>query len=489
MSGAGISPGTTEGSGLVVADVLRDMLRSSAFVAWKREKERTHRNNYRALFESGAMEPLVEFLAQPEIRPGSIMEIKNRTSIPVPTLRGWRQGLRRTPPRRPYEHPMNFRKLALSLELQQVLADIIMSCYIRTNRYCPGTVVQILAQQLYLGTLSLPDFHANPDALPAAIPAGQAEEEEAEGEAEDEDEDGDGDDDQSSDDEEIDIKRNDDEFLPPGEPTRREFRASRHWRQKFFKRFRLSLRKPHPKRRPREDPAAVEAHRKRMDDIFDKYPRDHIINMDETSWKLINHGFLTVAVRGSETVNCYFSGDPKMCLTAIAAVDAAGGKLPLWMLCRGKTPRCEATFRADPDIDRAVQTDRIFLSHAESGWTTETVACDYLRWLRGRYGTDPIALIWDVFASHRCPNARALAQQLDIRLEFIPAGKTADCQPLDRRIFGNVKSQARSRFDRLWANNKDPTMKDSILILLTVWTGLAQDAVLDAWETEPLQLS
>jgi hypothetical protein len=36
---------------------------------------------------------------------------------------------------------------------------------------------------------------------------------------------------------------------------------------------------------------------------------------------------LTVANTGSETVECLFNGDPRMCLTAIAAVDAAGGNL------------------------------------------------------------------------------------------------------------------------------------------------------------------
>jgi hypothetical protein len=48
--------------------------------------------------------------------------------------------------------------------------------------------------------------------------------------------------------------------------------------------------------------------------------------MDETSWKLLNEGFLTVARRGADKVNCYFAGDPKKCTTAIAAIDRAGTK-------------------------------------------------------------------------------------------------------------------------------------------------------------------
>jgi hypothetical protein len=201
--------------------------------------------------------------------------------------------------------------------------------------------------------------------------------------------------------------------------------------------------------------------------------------MDETSWKLLNTGFVTIANRGSETVDCLFAGDPKMCLTAI---DAGEGRLPIWILCRGTTTRCERRYRTDDALNRAIGQGQLVVSHQESGWTDTRVACDDLRWLRTRFGSGEIILIWDVFASHRCAEAKALAAELGIRLEFIPPGMTADCQPLDRRIFGNLKSRARARFNALWAVDQNLSMQDSIVILLEAWKSISQFEVLDAWD-------
>jgi hypothetical protein len=46
--------------------------------------------------------------------------------------------------------------------------------------------------------------------------------------------------------------------------------------------------------------------------------------MDEIRWKLLSCGFLTIAKRGAETVDCWFEGDSKMGLTAIVAIDIVG---------------------------------------------------------------------------------------------------------------------------------------------------------------------
>jgi hypothetical protein len=118
--------------------------------------------------------------------------------------------------------------------------------------------------------------------------------------------------------------------------------------------------------------------------------------MDETSWKQINNGFVTIAETGAETVECFFNGDPKTCLTAVAAIDAAGGKLPLWILARGKTTRCEKRYRTDDAIERAVNQGKLVVSHQVNGWCNATIAAEYLRWLRGQYGRRKIVLLWDI---------------------------------------------------------------------------------------------
>jgi hypothetical protein len=156
---------------------------------------------------------------------------------------------------------------------------------------------------------------------------------------------------------------------------------------------------------------------------------------------------VTLAETGTEIFNCCFEGDPKICLTAIATIDAAGGKLPMWIIYQSKTERCERRYRKDEGLRTVVRQSDFVLSHEESGWTTAQMACQYLQWLNRWYRGKPITLLWDLSAFYRCSEAQELAPQLNIRLEFIPAGATGDYQPLDRRIFGNLKSRTRSRFD------------------------------------------
>jgi hypothetical protein len=168
-----------------------------------------------------------------------------------------------------------------------------------------------------------------------------------------------------------------------------------------------------------------------------------VINMDETSWRQINAGRLTIDEKGAETVNCYFRPDLKTCLTAVAAITAAGEKLPLWILARGKTTRCETRHRSHDAIPAAVN--------------------------RG-----------DLMVSHRCQETKDIAQLLQIQLEFIPEGMTGECPPLDRRIFGNLKSRARSRYAQMCCQGEDPTMEDSVAMLVDAWKSIGQEEVLDS---------
>jgi hypothetical protein len=59
---------------------------------------------------------------------------------------------------------------------------------------------------------------------------------------------------------------------------------------------------------------------------------------------------------------------------------------------------------------------------------------------------------------------------------------TDEWQPLDRRIFGNLKGRCRSRFDALFQNpNASPSIFDSLAIMVNVWKGMEEDEVMDAW--------
>jgi hypothetical protein len=68
---------------------------------------------------------------------------------------------------------------------------------------------------------------------------------------------------------------------------------------------------------------------KKVQDLKRTDPLERIINIDETNWRTVETGLKTWVVKGAESVHCNVDNDDKAGGTVIAAVEAAGTKLPL----------------------------------------------------------------------------------------------------------------------------------------------------------------
>jgi hypothetical protein len=55
-------------------------------------------------------------------------------------------------------------------------------------------------------------------------------------------------------------------------------------------------------------------------------------------------------------------------------------------------------------------------------------------------------LICDLHLSHRAASVKSLAKDLNIEIHGIPAGATGLLHPLDRGVFGVLKSQIKKLF-------------------------------------------
>jgi hypothetical protein len=143
-----------------------------------------------------------------------------------------------------------------------------------------------------------------------------------------------------------------------------------------------------------------------------------------------------LAEKGTETVKLNKS-QKKESYKVYRCISVAGEKLPCWILAKSKTSRSETKFGSHPDL---------ILKHTESGWSTNQMVVKYVTWLLQRCGGDHFVLVLDLYSSHRTPHLRAQAQQLRVELPFVPVGATSILQPLDRRIFGELKARARAEF-------------------------------------------
>jgi hypothetical protein len=77
----------------------------------------------------------------------------------------------------------------------------------------------------------------------------------------------------------------------------------------------------------------------------------------------------------------------------------------------------------------------------------------------------------------------ATSADLEITLHFIPPGLTDEFQPLDRIVFGVLKSHAKRLFHERFRLNPSArrTRKDAVSDMLSAWELLGESAIETAW--------
>jgi hypothetical protein len=151
---------------------------------------------------------------------------------------------------------------------------------------------------------------------------------------------------------------------------------------------------------------------------MERFPLDRILNVDETAWKTVAPGFLIWAHKNLESVQCLIENNEKEGMTVIAAVTAAGIKLPLTVIGKSKTPRCLAAFHL---------SEQFWAATSASGWTTD-VMVTHLGMLRQRlYPEGPLAVVFDTYAAHRSAGVIESSERWRIELVFTPRPARIGC--------------------------------------------------------------
>ena len=254
-----------------------------------------------------------------------------------------------------------------------------------------------------------------------------------------------------------------------------KFNCSNGFIYDFKKRNHFSSRRGHAKRRPAASEEEIKEWKKRIKNLLQKVNKDHILNVDETSWFFYPKGLLTWAQKGAKNVSFQIDGNDKDNLTALCAITASGTKLPMMIIAAGKTHRVEESQLGD-----------IFPhwpAHSESGWTTEEVFVQYLQHIADYFNNEEVHLLLDVYAAHRTENVKEIARALNIHLYFIPPGCTDLVQPLDVKVFGALKAKARALFRMRYEGINSPrvTSKDAVQNLIRAWEGISHEVSEEAW--------
>jgi hypothetical protein len=85
---------------------------------------------------------------------------------------------------------------------------------------------------------------------------------------------------------------------------------------------------------------------------------------------------------------------------------------------------------------------------------------------------------------HENDSVKEKARQNHIDVIFVPHGQTGNWQPLDHRIFGELKSRARARFNAEHVKDLRPALSKiwSARILLACWESIEEENICAAWE-------
>lgn len=189
--------------------------------------------------------------------------------------------------------------------------------------------------------------------------------------------------------------------LDVGRRYDQNFLAGRSWVQGFLKRYNLSFRKPHLRRRSRPNDPIVAEFLQFIEVARMEIPDACICNMDETAWRLTNGRLETLAKRGTDEVTSNMAIDERTCVTVICTITADGRKLPPWVVLKGKTDKTGKKYAQDPRLRRYIENKRLYLTYSENGWASTKVIKEYLAWFSEQMEGQWSVLVWDLYSSHR----------------------------------------------------------------------------------------
>jgi hypothetical protein len=231
------------------------------------------------------------------------------------------------------------------------------------------------------------------------------------------------------------------------------FKASDHFVTRFKRRQRLSSHRTavvHESKAELQRDMELEkiAFVVEVRDAIERCGAAMVFNMDETPVSLLDVPVTAVVATGSkQAAKVATSAKVPTHFTTFPTISAAGDKLPLCAILRGKTPRCLKKVQEGASAD----VKKVHLYYSERGWMNEGVMVLYFRDILLPYThCRPAALIVDCFQAHWTPAIRDAAAAMNLQLIQVPGGCTAELQPLDVSFNGPLLMKRK----QIWAANK-----------------------------------
>lgn len=174
-----------------------------------------------------------------------------------------------------------------------------------------------------------------------------------------------------------------------------------------------------------------------------------VLNMDETAISKVEPPTTAVVAKNSGQAALIHTsiGSLGQTITTMPCISAAGDKLPLSVVLKGKTTKCLK--RIQEGASTVLQQAKLYYS--PKGWVNTEIMLKWLHDVIQPYTqSKPTVLILDSYSTHFTSEVQNAASSINLELIQVPPGSTSILQPLDVQ-YNSILLNARKK---IWRDSK-----------------------------------
>lgn len=263
------------------------------------------------------------------------------------------------------------------------------------------------------------------------------------------------------------------------------FQCSESFIYKFKEKYHISSRLAHFKEREPnfnsiDNSEEINTFKATIESVIEnaRINNEPVLNADETGFQIFPNYIKTWAYKGSKNIAINVVDSTKERISVMATISSTYCKLPLFFISAANSPE-----ENEEKIGELIPPNSS--SFSARSYMTSNCMLEYLQFIRDQFSTDTVIhLIIDSYSSHTSQKVRNKAEELNIRLYFIPSGMTDILQPLDLSIFAPLKSITNKKIKNLLFGNQNRIigMKNVVRFIQEAYESLSIDNLISAWE-------
>jgi hypothetical protein len=257
-----------------------------------------------------------------------------------------------------------------------------------------------------------------------------------------------------------------------------DFTLSDGWISEYKNRWKLSSLKTKLSRKGINiDASELDNFYKECKEASNTINKEYIFNLDETFWRICTADITVIGFTNSDHRKVDSIINEKDGFTAIFVISYSGEFLTPYLILKGTTKKSLAKIKE-------INDDDINKKYSYSGWINVDILLEILESINKYAKNNESVLILDKYPVHMDDIIQKKASELNIKLIYVPTGKTSTNQPLDVSINGPMKSIGKNISNKIFM--KDPfakfTLVNSIKAMIEAKNKISKETIINSFK-------